>query len=106
MWAVYRIAATLGDTEIISMRCDPSKVSATDADLIGFVFPVYHWTLPQVVVQFVKELTINPDAYIFGVSTLVFVNCISFEVLEMEKRHSRSHAVSHNQPYTVLLGWA
>jgi flavodoxin len=42
MRAAYRIAEALTDTEIISMRCNPSEVPATDADVIGFVFPVFY----------------------------------------------------------------
>ena len=82
MRAAMRIAAALTDTEIISMRCDPSAVSAIDADVIGFVFPVYHWTMPEAAIEFVKGLQINPNAYIFAVSTPGFINGHSFEVLD------------------------
>lgn len=81
MRAAYRIAETLGDTEIVSMRCNPADVPADDADIIGFVFPVYHWTMPKAVVRFIKGLNINTNAYIFGVSTLIYINCHSLEVL-------------------------
>lgn len=66
--AAVKIAARLGDTEIISMRNDPSKVPATDCDVIGFIYPVYHWTMPEPAYQFVKALSINPSAYIFAVA--------------------------------------
>lgn len=42
MRAAYQIDEMLADTEIISMRCNPSEVPATDADVIGFIFLVYH----------------------------------------------------------------
>jgi hypothetical protein len=82
MRAAARIAAALTDMEIISMRCDPSEVSASEASLIGFVFPVYHWTMPESAIQFIKGLQINPGAYIFAVSTPGFINGHSFEVLD------------------------
>lgn len=82
MRAASRIATALKDTEIISMRCDPSDVPALDADMIGFVFPVYHWTMPETAVRFVKALKINQKAYIFSVSTPGFINGHSFEVLD------------------------
>lgn len=69
MRAAYRIAESLTDTEIVSMHCNPSEVPATDADVIGFVFSVYHWTMPEATITFIKELKINPNAYIFGIST-------------------------------------
>jgi len=81
MRAASKIAAALTDTDIISMRYDPSAVPATDSDVIGFVFPTYHWTMPEAAIRFVKELRINPDAYIFAVSTPGFIVGHSFEVL-------------------------
>lgn len=82
MRAASRIAAALIDTEIISMRCDPTEVSAAEAEVIGFVFPVYHWTMPEAAIRFVKGLRINPKAYIFAISTPGFINGHSFEVLD------------------------
>lgn len=81
MRAASRIAAAFTDTDIISMRCDPSAVPATEADVIGFVFPTYHWTMPEAAIQFVQKLQINPDAYLFAVSTPGFIVGHSFEVL-------------------------
>lgn len=82
MRAASRIAAALTDTEIISMRCDPAEVPAAEEELIGFVFPVYHWTMPEAAIRFIKGLRINPGAYIFAVSTPGFINGNSFEVLD------------------------
>lgn len=67
------IAEELGDTEIISMRMDPHTVSAENAEIIGFVFPVYHWTMPAPAVRFVEQLKINPDAYIFVTAMPSFI---------------------------------
>ena len=47
MRAARVIAQQLKDTEIISMRVNPEEVPATDCDVIGFIFPVYHWTMPE-----------------------------------------------------------
>lgn len=94
MRAAYRIADALTDTEIVSMRCDPEEVPAGEADMIGFVSPVYHWTLPEAVIQFIKGLQINPDAYIFAVSTPSLINGHVFEVLDgilKEKNASLSY---------------
>lgn len=80
--AAIVIAQTLDNTEIISMRCDPSVVPAADSDIIGFVFPVYHWTICEAVQNFISALQINPNAYIFAVSTPSFINGFSFEILD------------------------
>ena len=66
MRAARVIAKHLGDTEIISMRCDPETVPAAGYERVGFVFPVYHWTMPAPAVAFVEKLAIDPNAYVFG----------------------------------------
>jgi ferredoxin/flavodoxin len=80
--AAQVVAKTLGNAEIISMRCNPADVPATDSDVIGFVFPIYHWTLTEAVYEFISKLSINPNAYIFAVSTLCRINGYAFEVLD------------------------
>lgn len=81
MRAATVIAQALGNTEIISMRCNPSEVPAVDSDIIGFAFPVYHWTICEAIQDFISALDINPNAYIFAVSTPSFINGFSFEAL-------------------------
>lgn len=66
--AAEKIAEKLKGAEVISMRCDPADVPADDCDVIGFVYPVYHWTAPEPVVRFIKRLRINTKAYIFAVA--------------------------------------
>ncbi len=79
MRAAKVIAARLGDTDIISMRCNPKDVSAIDADIVGFVFPVYHWTMPAPAVSFVENLDINPKAYVFVIAMPSFVCGVACE---------------------------
>lgn len=57
-------------------------VPATDSDVIGFVFPIYHWTLHEAACMFIERLQLNPSAYIFAVSTLCRINGFAFEVLD------------------------
>ena len=66
--AAEKIAEELGGAELVSMRCDPHDVPADECDMIGFVYPVYHWTAPSPVVQFIGRLKINTKAYIFAVA--------------------------------------
>lgn len=55
------------DAEVRPMYLDEKEINA---DVIGFVFPVYFWNLPNQVEQFITQLTIkNPNAYIFTVIT-------------------------------------
>lgn len=73
MRAAKVIAEKLGNVEIVSMRCDPAEVSAADCAVIGFVFPVYHWTMLAPAVSFAERLAINSEAYIFCVAMPSFI---------------------------------
>ena len=81
MRAARVIAAKLGNTEIISMRADPEAYPAMDCDVVGFIYPVYHWTMPAPAAEFVKKLEISPSAYVFVVAMPSFVCGIACERL-------------------------
>ncbi len=80
--AAMQIAKGIGGAEIISVRCAPEIVSAGDADVIGFVCPVYEWDMPEAMRDFVQKLTINSDAYIFMVATYIAIHGRCFETME------------------------
>lgn len=82
LYTANKIAETLGGAEIISVRCNAENVSASYADIIGFVCPVYEWDVPGIFKEFIKRLTINPNAYIFMVTTYIFILGKSFETVE------------------------
>ncbi|MBF0578339.1 EFR1 family ferrodoxin [Erysipelotrichaceae bacterium RD49] len=73
MRAAIKIAKRLQDTCIVSMRSNPEEVPAADCEVIGFVFPIYRWTMPEPAVRFVEKLQINPKAYIFAVAMPSFI---------------------------------
>ena len=73
MRAARVIASALGDTEIVSMRMNPEEVPATDCDVVGFIYPVYHWTMPEPAERFVEKLEISPDAYVFVIAMPSFI---------------------------------
>lgn len=62
-----KIAAGLGDTDIVMMRSRPEITDTTPYRRVGFVFPCYGGGLPGDVEDFVKELKISVGAYKFGV---------------------------------------
>lgn len=80
--AAMRIAEEIGGAEIVSVRCDPASVPARNASVIGFICPVYEWDLPGAMKDFVKRLSINPNAYIFMVATYIFIHGRCFETME------------------------
>lgn len=91
MRAARVIAEKLGDTELVSMRADPAAVPASDCDVIGFVYPVYHWTMPAHAVKFAESLEINPNAYIFAIAMPSFICGIACEKLSeiLEKKGAK-----------------
>lgn len=82
MRAARVVAEKLGDTQIVSMRCNPEDVPATDCGIVGFVYPVYHWTMPAHAAAFVEKLEIDPRAYVFGVAMPSLICGIACERLD------------------------
>jgi len=75
------IADELKDTGIVNVRNDPSGYSAEDAEVIGFVCPVYEWDIPGRMKAFISELNVNPNAYIFMVATYIAIHGKAFETV-------------------------
>lgn len=96
-----RVIAEKIKAEIISMRCNPEDVPADDCDVIGFVYPVYHWTMPAAAVQFVQKLKISRSAYIFAVTMPGFINGISQERLSEILKSKGCHIDYGNIVYSV-----
>lgn len=59
----------LGGAELISIPKVVKGYADTDASCIGFVFPVYGWGIPLMVVEFIKGLKFKSGQYIFAVAT-------------------------------------
>ncbi|MBR6626858.1 MAG: EFR1 family ferrodoxin [Lachnospiraceae bacterium] len=81
LYTAGKIAEAIGGAEIVSVRCSAETVSAEDADIIGFVCPVYEWDIPGAFKEFIGKITINPNAYIFMVTTYIAVLGKSFETV-------------------------
>ncbi|MDO5417555.1 MAG: EFR1 family ferrodoxin [Lachnospiraceae bacterium] len=62
------IAQNLNDEAIDIIGKDPESYHFTDTDYLGFVFPVYAYAAPDVMIEFVDKM--NPgDAFTFGICT-------------------------------------
>jgi Pyruvate/2-oxoacid:ferredoxin oxidoreductase delta subunit/flavodoxin len=63
------LAEQLGNTEIINIVSCKSPTPPPEADAIGILFPVYVFSLPKIVHDFIKnDLNINEDTYIFALT--------------------------------------
>lgn len=63
-----KIAAGLGDTELISIPDAIGKQIDATALRIGLIFPVYAWGMPRIVTDFLKRLVLHKGQYIFAVA--------------------------------------
>lgn len=82
MRTAVRIAEKIGGAELVSVRCNPEETSAENADVIGFVCPVYEWDMPGTMKEFVGKLKVNPNAYIFMIATYVAIHGKTFETMD------------------------
>ena len=55
---------------------------AVDADVVGFVCPVYEWDVPEPTKEFTEQLTVNEKAYTFMVATYIAVHSRCFETID------------------------
>lgn len=80
------IAAEMGGARLVSMGRDPEAASAPEAEVIGFVCPVYEWDVPKRVKAFVEGLAVNPEAYTFMVATYIAIHGRCFETVDAALR--------------------
>lgn len=76
-----KIAEKIGGAKLVSVRCNAKSVSAHNADVIGFVCPVYEWDIPGTMKDFVEKLEVNPAAYIFMIVTYIAIHGKAFETM-------------------------
>ena len=76
------IAKKIGGATIVSVKKDTQSNLAADADMIGFVCPVYEWDIPETMKDFAENLNVNPNAYTFMVATYIAVHGRCFETID------------------------
>jgi ferredoxin len=64
------IAAGLGDVKIIPIIKALKNNIEQPFDVAGIVYPVYMFGLPLIIRDFLKQIKLKPQAYIFSVATL------------------------------------
>ena len=64
------LADRLQDTELIPMASvwQQDRI-AVDTERVGFVFPIYYFGLPDIVLEFVKKVELEKASYVFAVIT-------------------------------------
>jgi len=78
-----RLSAELGDIPLLPMSSGvPAEPVGGEGEKVGFVFPSYYGNLPRAVREFINNLEIKPDTYIFTVVTMGGVGHGSVKALE------------------------
>ncbi len=63
------LAAGLGETELVSIPRSMGGTVQASVERVGLVFPVYAWGLPRIVVDFVNQIRVEDNQYVFAVAT-------------------------------------
>lgn len=69
LYAARSIAEKTGAGTPRPMRYGDAEIDLSDADSVGFVFPVYLHDVPVIVKNFISRIKFRNDAYIFTVVT-------------------------------------
>ena len=64
------LAERLQDTQLIPMaKLWQQDCIVADTERVGFVFPIYYFGLPDIVLEFVKKVELEKASYVFAVTT-------------------------------------
>jgi len=74
LFAARKTAETQGEQLVsiageLDRNCTVLEYGFSGNDLLGFVFPVYAWGPPEIVLDFISKIKISGKPYIFSIST-------------------------------------
>jgi Pyruvate/2-oxoacid:ferredoxin oxidoreductase delta subunit/flavodoxin len=67
LWVARKLAEGLGNAEVVSMVKWMKKKDPVQSNVIGLVFPVHMWGVPEPVIRFIGELQNLDAGYFFAV---------------------------------------
>ena len=91
------IAKEMGGATIVSVKKGTKSDLAADADVVGFICPVYEWDVPETMKDFAENLTVNTKAYTFMVATYVAIHGRCFETIDAILRE-KGTALHYGKP--------
>ena len=68
-WVAQQLAQKLNDTAIAITDCVDENFKLNPNESVGFVFPVYSWAPPKIVIDFIHRLKIETPNYLYFVCT-------------------------------------
>lgn len=94
------IASQLGDTKLLKIDSRQTQKDAAEYERVGFVFPVYYYKMPVFMEEFVKNLKLASQQYLFGVATYGGARGLSLVSL---RELLNSMGYSLNGEFSVLM---
>ena len=68
-WVARSLAQQTGDSVTRITKKTPFPVEVKKNEVFGLVFPIYAWSLPRIVSDFLKNITVESGAYCYAVCT-------------------------------------
>ena len=99
-WTAKKLSALLHDAESVPIALCHGDRIVTDAEKIGFVFPVHIWGLPSPVIDFLNRLEMNPEKFYFAVA--VNAGQVAATLIQLEKLLQQKH-VKLSSGFSVCL---
>jgi len=84
----------------LDRKCSVFEYGFGENDLLGFVFPVYAWGPPEIVLDFISKLKINGKPYIFSVATCGDDEGYTTRILQKEMNEK---GLSVDSAFTVIM---
>jgi ferredoxin/flavodoxin len=67
LWVARKLAEGLGDAEVVSIVAWMKEKQPVQSEVVGIVFPVHMWGVPESVLRFIKDLSEFHARYVFTV---------------------------------------
>jgi len=67
-WTAESLALKTNDSAISIIDCK-NKITVNSGETVGFVFPIYAWDTPKIMLDFIKKVDVSDNAYVFIVCT-------------------------------------
>lgn len=103
------IVASFPSAELLPITRAIKDNSEQNFDIVGIIFPVYMFGIPLIVADFLKQVKLKPQAYIFSVATLGGLCGLAHtQIKDILKQRGLSLALGFSVPmpgnYTPLYG--
>jgi len=98
-YTASKIANALTGTIVVNIRQNNEFIIPDNLERVGFVLPVYHWSIPNIAKRYIENLSLKSCPYYFGIITCggIPVNAVNdLEEVLKKQGASLSYTKVHN----------